>query len=61
MRGTTIIYAHPEVFNLLSEDCRRVTPTRTGLIERAYAAILVFTGKADALSWSELPNNGERP
>jgi len=55
MRPTMILYAHPETFRMLSERPRRFSGTRTGFWERAFAAWLVFTGRADALSWEELP------
>ena len=61
MRGTLIIYAHPHTFGLLSEDCHRFYGHRKSFSCRLYAAWLVFTGKADALSWELLPNKGERP
>lgn len=60
MRGTMILYAHPEVFEMLAEDCRRFAPTRTGVFRRFVAAWLVFCGRADALCWETLPNKGER-
>lgn len=50
MRGTMIVYAHPEKLRLLSEN-GRFAATRTGPLERLYAAWLVFTGRADALYW----------
>lgn len=61
MRGTMILYAYPEVFELLAEDCRRFGATRTGFFQRLFAAWLVFCGRADALSWDEAANKGERP
>lgn len=56
MRGTTIIYAHPETLRLIAREQIRFSPTRTGLWERAEASWKVFTGKADALSWEKWPN-----
>lgn len=53
MRPTTIVHAHPETFRLLSDDPTRFAGTRSGFLARAYAAWLVFTGRADALSWEE--------
>lgn len=50
MRGTMIVYAHPEKFRILADN-GRFSPTRTGLFERLYAAWLVFSGRADALYW----------
>jgi hypothetical protein len=60
MRGTLIVYANPNTFQLLAEDCRRFYGHRTGLLDRLQAAWLVFSGKADALSWTEVENGGER-
>lgn len=54
MRGTMIVYAHPETLQLAAEH-GRFSETRTGFFERLYAAWLVFTGRADALSWDEWP------
>lgn len=50
MRGTMIVYAHPEKFRILADN-GRFSPTRTGLFERLYAAWLVFSERADALYW----------
>lgn len=52
MRGTMIVYAHPDTLRLVAEH-GRFSPTRRGFFERLYAAWLVFTGRADALSWDE--------
>ncbi len=53
MRETMIVYAHPNTFQLLAENPRRFSGTRKGILERAYAAWLVFCGRADALCWEE--------
>jgi hypothetical protein len=50
MRGTMIVYAHPEKLRLLAEH-GRFAATRTGLFSRLYAAWLVFSGRADAIYW----------
>lgn len=55
MRPTTIIYAHPETFRILAEDTRRFSGSRRSLPDRMFAAWLVFTGRADALSWETWP------
>jgi len=58
-----ILYAHPETFQILAEEPRRFSGTRSSFRERLGAAWLVFVGKADALSWEEWPpevTNGER-
>lgn len=60
MRGTLIVYANSDTFRLLSEDCRRFYGHRQNLRDRLQAAWLVFTGRADALSWEEVPHKGER-
>lgn len=60
MRPTMILYAHPETFALLAEDCRRFAGKRYTMRDRLRAAYLVFVGRADALSWEELPHKGER-
>lgn len=60
MRGTTIIYAHPETLRIMAEEQVRFSPSTTGLLERARAAWKVFTGKADALSWEEWPDNANQ-
>jgi hypothetical protein len=54
MRPTMIVYAHPETLRLAAEY-GRFSGTRSRIIERLYAAWLVFTGRADALSWEEWP------
>lgn len=53
MRPTMILYAHPETLGLLARDMKRFSGTRSTIRERLYAAWLVFTGRADALSWEE--------
>jgi hypothetical protein len=50
-----IIYAHPHTFGLLAERPERFSGTRSGFCRRLFAAWLVFSGKADALSWEEWP------
>lgn len=52
MRGTMILYAHPDTLRLAAES-GRFSPTRTSFFQRLFAAWLVFTGRADALSWDE--------
>lgn len=56
MRGTMIIYAHPDTFRTLAAEARRYGPTRRHFTDRLYAAWLVFCGRADALVW-----DGEKP
>ncbi len=56
MRPTMILFAHQTKFAILAERPKRFAGTRSGLIERLYAAWLVFSGRADALMW-----NGEEP
>jgi hypothetical protein len=52
MRGTTIIYAHPQTLAILSEEYPlRFSATRHGFWARVYAAWLVFSGQADAITW----------
>lgn len=53
MRPTTIVFARPDTFRILSEDPKRFSGTRHSVFERLYAAWLVFTGRADALMWLE--------
>lgn len=53
MRETMILYAHPATFELLANDPKRFSGTRSGFWQRAYAAWLVFCGRADALCWEE--------
>lgn len=53
MKPTMILYAHPETFRILSEDCKRFSGSRHTFFARLYAAWKVFTGAADALSWEE--------
>ena len=55
MRGTLIVYAHPETFLILAEDTKRFYGHRENFRDRLYAAWLVFTGRADALCWDEWP------
>lgn len=58
MRGTLIVYAHPETFRILAEDHpKRFYGHRERFLDRLYAAWLVFTGRADALSWEEWPQS----
>lgn len=59
MRPTMILHAHPRVFRLLSEDMHRFSGTRSSLLARAYAAWLVFTGRADALLWPPPAGEGQ--
>ena len=56
MRGTLIVYAHPETLRLMSEHQKRFYGHRESFRDRLYAAWLVFTGQADALMWE-----GENP
>lgn len=56
MRPTTILFAHRKKFEMLAARPKRFTGERRGLVERIYAAWLVFTGRADALLW-----DGEEP
>jgi hypothetical protein len=52
MRATSIIYAHPETLRILAEGYPlRFSGTRASLRQRLYAAWLVFSGKADAITW----------
>jgi hypothetical protein len=67
MRGTLIVYAHPETLRLMAEHQKRFYGHRESFRDRFYAAWLVFTGRADALSWEAWPEsdppsvpNGER-
>lgn len=53
MRGTLIVYAHPDTFELMTREPKRFHGHRTGFWERLYAAWLVFTGRADALAWDD--------
>lgn len=53
MKPTMILYANPETFRILSEKTERFSGTRRSFRERLYAAWLVFSGRADALSWEE--------
>ena len=50
MRGTLIVHAHPRALQALAEH-GRFSGWRRSFVSRFYAAWLVFTGKADALSW----------
>lgn len=56
MRGTMIIYAHPQTFKILAAEPQRYSATRKTFAGRLYAAWLVFCGRADALAW-----DGEKP
>jgi hypothetical protein len=60
MRPTMIVHAHPETFRFLSKDCQRLTGTCSTLPKRFYAAWLVYTGRADALSWEWWENRDRR-
>lgn len=51
MRPTLIIYAHPDTLALMAEHKTRFAGRRYKFTERLYAAWLVFTGRADAISW----------
>jgi hypothetical protein len=51
MRPTLIIYAHPDTLALMAENKTRFAGRRHKFAERFYAAWLVFTGRADAISW----------
>jgi hypothetical protein len=53
MRSTMILHAHPDKFIFLSKEMQRFSGTRSGFLDRLYAAWLVFSGRADALSWEE--------
>lgn len=60
MRGTLIVYAHPETLRLMAEHQKRFYGHRESFRDRLYAAWLVFSGRADALSWEEWPPQFER-
>ncbi len=75
MRATAIHYITSEFLGIAQTTDRqlpngrwvpaRFSGTRTGPFERAYAAWLVFTGRADAMVWMEdyyrsEHSNGER-
>ncbi len=51
MRPTLIVYAHPDTLRILSETGQRFAGRRSSFRDRFHAAWLVFTGRADALSW----------
>lgn len=69
MRGTTIYYASPEWVRLLQNHQRKMPDGRSvparmyghrrGFFERLEAALLVFTGRADALVWMETVDEQE--
>ncbi|WP_315782325.1 hypothetical protein [Bradyrhizobium sp. SZCCHNPS1003] len=51
MRPTLIVYAHPDTLRILSETGQRFAGRRRSFIERFQAAWMVFTGRADAITW----------
>lgn len=51
MRPTMIVHAHPITFESLAREPKRFSGTRKGFCARLHAAWLVFSGRADALSW----------
>lgn len=56
MRGTLIVYACPDTLRLMARHQKRFYGHRVTLPDRLYAAWLVFTGRADALSWEAWPD-----
>lgn len=61
MRPTMILYAHPDTFRIMAEEMERFSGTRRGFRERLFAAWLVFSGRADALSWEEWAPHPDGP
>ncbi len=57
MRGTLIVYANPDTFRLMASHQKRFYGHRVSFRDRLYAAWLVFTGRADALSWEAWPQS----
>lgn len=53
VRATSIIYAHPDTLELMGEYKQRFAGRRTSILDRFYAAYLVFVGRADALCWDD--------